>query len=83
MALTFIDCSTVRILDITVFGPHIGSPSMAFSATSSTLMIEASVSDSAKRVGALEPSAATGGTGESERKRLLVIVRIVGTTCGI
>ena len=64
-------------MDITAVAPYIGSPSTAFSATSSTLMIEASVSDSAERegVGALEPSAATGGTGDSERKRLLVIVR--------
>ena len=83
MGFTFMDWSTVRILDISAFGPYIGSPSMAFSATSSTLMIEASVSDSAERVGALEPSAAAGGTGKSERMRLLVIVRVVGTTCGI
>ncbi len=59
------DCSTVQILDITAFGPYIGSPLTAFSAVSSTMRIEAStVPDSMEHVGALEPSAATDGMDE-------------------
>ena len=81
MGLTFTDFSTIRILDITVFGAFIGSPSAALSATSSTLMIAASVLDSVERLGALEPSAARRGTGESERMYSLTRF-IVGTTRG-
>ena len=51
---------------VTAVAPHIGSPSTAFWATSSALTIEESMSDSAEPVGALEPSAATGGMRNSE-----------------
>ena len=78
MYLTFTDCSTIRILDITAFGACTGSPSAALSATSSTLMIAARVLDSVER---LEPSAAPRGMGECERMYCLTRF-IVGTTRG-
>ena len=67
MTRTFTDCSTVRILDITAFGPYIGSPWTAFSATSSAVRIEASTVPDSTHVGAQEPPASTGGMGERER----------------
>ncbi len=59
------DCSTVWMLDITAFGPDIGSPLTAFFATLSTIRIEVStVPDPTEHVGTLEPSAATDGMGK-------------------
>ena len=54
------------MVDITGFSPGIGSPSTAFSATSSPFMTEAS---SLEDVDVREPSAVgAGGTGERGRK---------------
>ncbi len=66
MIFTSTDCSTVWMVDITGFSPGIGSPSTAFSATSSPFMTEASTLED---VDVREPSAVgAGGTGERGRK---------------
>ena len=66
LIFTSIDFSTVLMIDITGFSPGIGSPSAAFSITSSPFMTEGSASEDVEvRV----PSAAgAGGTGERRRK---------------
>ena len=71
MIFTSTDWSTVRMVDITGF--TIGSPTTAFSATSSPFMTEARASED---VEVRDPSA-TGRGGAGEGRRKVSLIRLI------